>query len=174
MVHTRRVTVARARPRDSSRADQPVRAGRLRAGLPWKSWPEKSRPRHPRGVGRPVSRRDDDRVADILDAASEIAEIIELGVDAWDKDRIRRLAVERLLEIIGEAANSLSDDFRAQHSRVPWRDIIGLRVVLAHHYHLPPSRPEPGVGNRRHRSSRARFSMAGAMSNRGSRRLPTI
>jgi uncharacterized protein with HEPN domain len=55
-----------------------------------------------------VSRRDDERVADILDAASEIAAIIELGRDAWDKDRIRRLAVERLLEIIGEAANSLS------------------------------------------------------------------
>ena len=34
-----------------------------------------------------MSRRDDERVADILDAASEIAEIIELGRDAWDKDR---------------------------------------------------------------------------------------
>jgi uncharacterized protein with HEPN domain len=55
-----------------------------------------------------VSRRDDERVADALDAASEIAEIIELGRDAWDKDRIRRLAAERLLEIIGEAANSLT------------------------------------------------------------------
>ena len=55
-----------------------------------------------------MSRRDDERIADILDAASEIAEIIELGREAWDKDRIRRLAVERLLEIVGEAANSLS------------------------------------------------------------------
>ncbi len=82
----------------------------------------------------PPGRRDDERVADILDAASEIAEIIELGRDAWDKDRIRRLA-ERLLEIIGEAANSLSEDFRTQHPGIPWRDIIGLRVVLAHHYH---------------------------------------
>jgi hypothetical protein len=36
-----------------------------------------------------VSRRDDERVADILDAADEIAEIIDLGRDAWDKDRIR-------------------------------------------------------------------------------------
>ena len=99
-----------------------------------------------------MSRRDDERVADILDAASEIAAIIELGRDAWDKDRIRRLAVERLLEIIGEAANSLSEDFRTQHPSVPWRDIIGLRVVLAHHYH----RAEPGVGDRRHRGSPAR------------------
>jgi uncharacterized protein with HEPN domain len=63
-----------------------------------------------------VSRRDDERVADILDAAREIGEVIELGRDAWDKDRIRQLAVERLLEI------------------------IGLRVVLAHHYH----RVDPG------------------------------
>jgi hypothetical protein len=100
-----------------------------------------------------VSRRDDERVADILDAASEIAEIIELGRDAWDKDRIRRLAVERLLEIIGEAANSLSEDFRAASKR-----------SLARHHRpagrarapLPSSRPEPGVGDRRHRGSQAR------------------
>jgi hypothetical protein len=40
-----------------------------------------------------VSRPDDERVADILDAASEIGEVIELGRDAWDKDRIRRFNV---------------------------------------------------------------------------------
>jgi uncharacterized protein with HEPN domain len=73
-----------------------------------------------------VSRRDDQRVADILDAADEIAEVIGLGRDAWDKDRIRQLAVERLLEIIGEAANSLSEEFRSRHPAIPWRDIIGL------------------------------------------------
>jgi uncharacterized protein with HEPN domain len=84
-----------------------------------------------------VSRRDDERVADILDAASEISAVTELGRDAWDKDRIRQLAVERLLEIIGEAANSLSEDFRTQHPAIPWRDIIGLRVVLAHHADEP-------------------------------------
>jgi uncharacterized protein with HEPN domain len=57
------------------------------------------------------------------------------GRAAWDKDRLRQLAVERLLEIIGESANSLSEDFRAQYPDMAWRDIIGLRVVLAHHYH---------------------------------------
>jgi hypothetical protein len=64
-----------------------------------------------------VSRRDDERIAGILDAASEIAEIIELGREAWDKDRIRRLAAERLLEIIGAAASSLSEDFRNPYQR---------------------------------------------------------
>ena len=71
-----------------------------------------------------MSRADDERVADILDAASEIGEVIDLGKDAWDKDRIRRLAVERLPEIIGEAANSLSEGFRALHPGIPSRDIL--------------------------------------------------
>jgi uncharacterized protein with HEPN domain len=79
-------------------------------------------------------------VTDILEAASQISELTELGRDAWDKDRIRQLATERLLEIIGEAANTLSEEYRAQHPDIPWRDIIGLRIVLAHHYH----RVDPG------------------------------
>jgi uncharacterized protein with HEPN domain len=82
-----------------------------------------------------VSRSDDQRVQDILDAADQILDVVEDGQGAWDKDRLRQLAVERLLEIIGESANALSDGFRAQYPDVPWRDIIGLRVVLAHHYH---------------------------------------
>jgi uncharacterized protein with HEPN domain len=56
----------------------------------------------------------------------------QVGRDAWDKDQLRQLAAERLLEIIGESANTLTDEFRAQHPEVPWRDIIGLSIVLAH------------------------------------------
>ena len=66
-----------------------------------------------------MSRRDAERVADILHADDEVAEIVGLGRDAWDKERIRQLAVERLLEIIGEAANSLTEDFRSQHQAFP-------------------------------------------------------
>lgn len=36
--------------------------------------------------------------------------------------------------MIGEAANRLSDDFRQQHSTIPWKDIIGMRNILAHQY----------------------------------------
>ena len=82
-----------------------------------------------------MSRSDDQRVQDILDAADQILGVVQDGQDVWAKDRLRQLAVERLLEIIGESANSLSDEFRARYPDVPWRDIIGLRVVLAHHYH---------------------------------------
>ncbi len=43
-------------------------------------------------------------------------------------------AVERKLEIIGEAARGVSDDFRRDHPEVPWRGIIGQRHFLAHEY----------------------------------------
>jgi uncharacterized protein with HEPN domain len=82
-----------------------------------------------------VSRSDDQRVQDILDSADQILDIVKDGRDAWVNDRLRQLAVERLLEIIGESANALSDAFRTRYPDVPWSDIIGLRVVLAHHYH---------------------------------------
>ena len=82
-----------------------------------------------------MSRSDEQRVQDILDASDQILNVVKDGRDAWDKDRLRQLAVERLLEIIGESANSLTDSFRAQYPDIAWRDIIGLRIVLAHHYH---------------------------------------
>lgn len=82
-----------------------------------------------------MSRSDDQRVADILEAAQQIAEVVEQGRSAWDRDRIAQLAVERLLEIIGESAQAMSEQARSEYPDVPWRDVIGLRVVLAHHYH---------------------------------------
>jgi uncharacterized protein with HEPN domain len=42
--------------------------------------------------------------------------------------------VERLLEIIGEAANLLSEETKSSFPNVEWRDISNLRILLAHHY----------------------------------------
>lgn len=87
-----------------------------------------------------MSRADDERIADILDAARQIAEVVARGRHAWDADRISQLAVERLLEIIGESARAMSSEARSALPEVPWADVVGLRVVLAHHYH----RVDPG------------------------------
>lgn len=81
-----------------------------------------------------MSRSDDERVADILDAAGEIGAVIGRGKPAWDTDRFGRLAVERLLEI-GESARSMSAEARGRYADVAWSDIVGLRTLLAHHYH---------------------------------------
>ncbi len=47
---------------------------------------------------------------------------------------ILRDAVERRVEIIGEAASRVSLDFRARHPQIPWRQIIATRNILAHNY----------------------------------------
>jgi len=38
------------------------------------------------------------------------------------------------LEIIGEAANRVSEELSARHPEVPWRAIIDFRNLLAHGY----------------------------------------
>jgi uncharacterized protein with HEPN domain len=43
-------------------------------------------------------------------------------------------AVERCVEVVGEAARNVSEPFRASHPEIPWRAIIGQRHVLAHDY----------------------------------------
>ena len=82
-----------------------------------------------------MSRSDRERVADILDAAEELAAIVEVGRDAFLASPLHMRAAERLLEIIGEASNALSEDFRAARPEVAWRDVAALRILLAHHYH---------------------------------------
>ena len=40
----------------------------------------------------------------------------------------------RNLEVIGEAAKSLSKDIKDKHKDVEWKKISGLRNILAHEY----------------------------------------
>jgi uncharacterized protein with HEPN domain len=82
-----------------------------------------------------VSRSDELRLEDIRDACRTVAELVSRGRQAFDKDPAVRLAMERLLEIIGEAATALDETTTKLYSGAPWRDITRLRVLLAHHYH---------------------------------------
>jgi len=72
---------------------------------------------------------------DMLDAARTIHHLTTgFGGSEYMQDRKLQLAVERLLEIIGEAARRVSEAFRQTHPQIPWRGIIALRNVLAHEY----------------------------------------
>ena len=82
-----------------------------------------------------MSRSDRDRLADIADAAVEIGQIVERDQTAYDADVTLRRALERCLEIIGEAAKSLDSTSRDAMPSIPWSDIIRLRDRLSHHYH---------------------------------------
>jgi uncharacterized protein with HEPN domain len=45
-----------------------------------------------------------------------------------------RGAVERYVEIIGEAARRISEATRQMYPEIPWRSLVGQRNVLAHEY----------------------------------------
>lgn len=73
-------------------------------------------------------------LADMLDACRQIRSYVERGGDTWAEDALFVDAVVRNLEIIGEAAKRVPEEFRQDHSAVPWRDLARLRDVLAHRY----------------------------------------
>jgi uncharacterized protein with HEPN domain len=51
-----------------------------------------------------------------------------------DNDRMLNLALTRLLEIIGEAANRVPDSVQEKYPNLPWLQMIGLRNRLIHGY----------------------------------------
>jgi uncharacterized protein with HEPN domain len=69
-------------------------------------------------------------------------------------DALLQDAVARRLFVIGEAAKNLSDELKAKHPTIDWRNIARLRDKLGHHYwaiereqvweiivrHIPPVR----------------------------------
>ena len=79
-------------------------------------------------------RRDDERLADILEAANKIAVRAAKGRAAFDADEDTQIVLVHLIPVIGEAASGLSVDFIAQHPEVPWRQIIATRNRVVHGY----------------------------------------
>jgi len=49
-------------------------------------------------------------------------------------DHILSAALERFVEVIGEAAGRLSDETRDASPQIPWSEIIALRNRLVHGY----------------------------------------
>ena len=83
----------------------------------------------------PVNNRDAGSLWDILQAIHLIQDFTEnLAYDAYLESILIQSAVERQLEILGEAARRLSDEFRQAHPEIDWRRIIGLRNILIHRY----------------------------------------
>lgn len=79
--------------------------------------------------------RDAADLHDMLEAAREARELVaEIQADAFLHDRVCRRALERVLELIGEAARRITPVCQAEHPEIRWRRIIGQRNILAHEY----------------------------------------
>jgi len=69
------------------------------------------------------------------DHAAEASELLRGRTrDDLDSERVLGLALVRLLEIVGEAANRVPAEDRSRYPRIPWFAIVGLRNRLVHGY----------------------------------------
>lgn len=73
---------------------------------------------------------------DMLDAAHKIAAYVhgKARADLESDDELLGFAIVKAIEIVGEAANHVSDETRAQFPSVEWGNIIGMRNRLIHAY----------------------------------------
>jgi uncharacterized protein with HEPN domain len=74
-------------------------------------------------------------LADMLGFVRELRGVADTHtLDVFMHDRILNLAVEKLFINLGEAAQRIPEAERAGMTGLPWRQIIGLRNILAHGY----------------------------------------
>jgi uncharacterized protein with HEPN domain len=72
---------------------------------------------------------------DMMEAAREALEFTSgATLESYLQDRKLQRAVERAVEIVGEAASRVSQDLRDAQPEIPWRQIVAQRNVLAHEY----------------------------------------
>jgi uncharacterized protein with HEPN domain len=75
------------------------------------------------------------RIHDILHAIVRVAECVDgMTFEAFATDQRTIEAVQFNLIVIGEAARHVPDDVVARHPEVPWREMRGLRNVIARAY----------------------------------------
>jgi len=71
----------------------------------------------------------------MLDHAQEAISLVHgMSRNDLDENRTLNLALTRLLEIIGEAANRVPIEFQMENPTVSWSQIISLRNRLIHGY----------------------------------------
>ena len=79
--------------------------------------------------------RDKGRLLDIIEYSNNVAMLIEgYNLDALVNDIRTYYSVMKNVEIVGEAAYMLTNDFKQAHSQTPWKVIQGMRHVLVHGY----------------------------------------
>jgi len=82
-----------------------------------------------------VNENDSRRIQDILEFATELEQCVDLGKSHFLENKVTSRAVERIVELIGEAASAMSLEGRSYYPDVYWSGALGMRTWLTHAYH---------------------------------------
>lgn len=75
------------------------------------------------------------RLQHIQDAILEIVSYTNnISFEDFKSNSMALFASVKQLEIIGEAANNITEHFKKLYNEIEWRKIIGLRNLLVHEY----------------------------------------
>ncbi len=72
---------------------------------------------------------------EILESARAIQQFVQnMTQEDFKQSKLHQYAVAKALEVIGEAAGNLSEEFVKQYPEIPWPAIVGMRNRLVHNY----------------------------------------
>lgn len=74
-------------------------------------------------------------LGDILDSIRRIESYTSgINKENFLENLMMQDAIMHQIEIIGEASNSISDDFQEKHSQLPWSQMRAIRNRIVHDY----------------------------------------
>lgn len=77
-------------------------------------------------------RGDRDLILDMLEMCELL--ITHTQPDDLAESPLMEAAAQRWIEVLGEAASHVSEDLKSAHPEISWREIAGIRIIIAHAY----------------------------------------
>lgn len=76
------------------------------------------------------------RLQHINKCITDLEQILkDVSADSFYRNSEKKYAVERILEIIGEAVNKISaETLKKSGEPIPWRDVVDFRNLITHEY----------------------------------------
>jgi uncharacterized protein with HEPN domain len=79
-------------------------------------------------------RDDREKLFDILEALERIEKYAHVEKVEFERSELIQTYMVHNIQIIGEAASTISGDFKQRHPEVPWPSIAGMRNTIVHAY----------------------------------------